>query len=149
MAAMASPVRCAARLFNASATRQTKPTIARPVKLAGKLLADRSLSRLLKGDWPRSLEELGTAQGGRRQGRGNGAPAQPSPSASSRGPGRAGGRRHAFSVDWLVGDESLDEVVQPQQIVCAASNASSGLRGPACLRVAAWSDKFRPGARGT
>jgi formamidopyrimidine-DNA glycosylase len=24
----------------------------------GKLLADRSLSRLLKGDWPRSLEEL-------------------------------------------------------------------------------------------
>ncbi len=25
---------------------------------AGKLLADRSLSRLLKGDWPRSLEEL-------------------------------------------------------------------------------------------
>jgi formamidopyrimidine-DNA glycosylase len=24
----------------------------------GKLLADRSLSRLLKGDWPRTLEEL-------------------------------------------------------------------------------------------
>jgi formamidopyrimidine-DNA glycosylase len=24
----------------------------------GKLLADRALSRLLKGDWPRSLEEL-------------------------------------------------------------------------------------------
>ncbi len=24
----------------------------------GRLLADRSLSRLLKGDWPRSLEEL-------------------------------------------------------------------------------------------
>jgi formamidopyrimidine-DNA glycosylase len=25
---------------------------------AGKLLADRSLSRLLRGDWPRSIDEL-------------------------------------------------------------------------------------------
>lgn len=31
-----------------------------PCQTAGKLLADRSLSRLLKGDWPRSLEELET-----------------------------------------------------------------------------------------
>lgn len=29
-----------------------------PCQTNGKLLADRSLSRLLKGDWPRSLEEL-------------------------------------------------------------------------------------------
>jgi formamidopyrimidine-DNA glycosylase len=30
----------------------------------GKLLADRALSRLLKGDWPRSLEELEALRGG-------------------------------------------------------------------------------------
>jgi formamidopyrimidine-DNA glycosylase len=33
----------------------------------GKLLADRGLSRLLKGDWPRSLEELEAMKEGRRQ----------------------------------------------------------------------------------
>jgi formamidopyrimidine-DNA glycosylase len=33
----------------------------------GKLLADRSLSRLLKEDWPRSLEELEEMKGLRRQ----------------------------------------------------------------------------------
>jgi formamidopyrimidine-DNA glycosylase len=38
----------AARETNYCATCQT----------GGKLLADRALSRLLKGDWPRSLEEL-------------------------------------------------------------------------------------------
>jgi formamidopyrimidine-DNA glycosylase len=32
----------------------------------GKVLADRSLSRLLKDDWPRSIEELEEAKGGRR-----------------------------------------------------------------------------------
>ncbi|HEX2569615.1 MAG TPA: DNA-formamidopyrimidine glycosylase family protein [Polyangia bacterium] len=31
----------------------------------GKLLADRALSRLLKGDWPRTLEELEERRGGR------------------------------------------------------------------------------------
>ncbi|MDH3200271.1 MAG: formamidopyrimidine-DNA glycosylase [Myxococcales bacterium] len=31
----------------------------------GKLLADRSLSRLLKGDWPRSLEELESVRSGK------------------------------------------------------------------------------------
>jgi formamidopyrimidine-DNA glycosylase len=31
----------------------------------GRLLADRSLSRLLKGDWPRTLEELEKRKGGR------------------------------------------------------------------------------------
>src|SRR5262249_47705562 len=33
---------------------------------AGKLLADRSLSRLLKADWPRSLEELEEIKEARR-----------------------------------------------------------------------------------
>jgi formamidopyrimidine-DNA glycosylase len=32
----------------------------------GKLLADRALSRLLKEDWPRSLEELDEMKGGAR-----------------------------------------------------------------------------------
>jgi formamidopyrimidine-DNA glycosylase len=32
----------------------------------GKLLADRSLSRLLRGDWPRSLEELEDLKESRR-----------------------------------------------------------------------------------
>ena len=31
---------------------------------AGKLLADRSLSRLLKKDWPKTLDELEARQGG-------------------------------------------------------------------------------------
>jgi formamidopyrimidine-DNA glycosylase len=31
----------------------------------GRLLADRALSRLLKGDWPRTIEELENASGGR------------------------------------------------------------------------------------
>jgi formamidopyrimidine-DNA glycosylase len=34
----------------------------------GKLLADRSLSRLLKADWPRSLEELEEMKDQRRRG---------------------------------------------------------------------------------
>jgi formamidopyrimidine-DNA glycosylase len=29
-----------------------------PCQTGGKLLADRALSRLLKGDWPKTLEEL-------------------------------------------------------------------------------------------
>jgi formamidopyrimidine-DNA glycosylase len=33
----------------------------------GKLLADRGLSRLLKSDWPKSLEELEELKAGRRQ----------------------------------------------------------------------------------
>ena len=33
----------------------------------GKLLADRALSRLLKGDWPRTLEELEEARAARRE----------------------------------------------------------------------------------
>jgi formamidopyrimidine-DNA glycosylase len=34
----------------------------------GKLLADRSLSRLLKDDWPRSIDELEESQAKRRRG---------------------------------------------------------------------------------
>jgi formamidopyrimidine-DNA glycosylase len=34
----------------------------------GKLLADRSLSRLLKEDWPRSLEEMEEMKDQRRRG---------------------------------------------------------------------------------
>jgi formamidopyrimidine-DNA glycosylase len=37
----------------------------------GKLLADRSLSRLLKDDWPRTLEELEEQRGGAARGAGN------------------------------------------------------------------------------
>jgi formamidopyrimidine-DNA glycosylase len=36
-------------------------------QLNGKLLADRSLSRLLKGDWPRTIEELEEARASRSQ----------------------------------------------------------------------------------
>ena len=35
-----------------------KPTIARDARPAASLLADRALSRLLREDWPRTLEEL-------------------------------------------------------------------------------------------
>jgi len=61
----------------------------------GVLLADRSLSRLLKDDWPRSLEEMDAARGGGSEttapGCGGGASA-----ATPAGPGartrQAGGR---------------------------------------------------------
>ena len=57
-AALASPARAVARPFNVFATPTTKPTTAPPARPAAKLLADRSLSRLLGSDWPRSLDEL-------------------------------------------------------------------------------------------
>jgi hypothetical protein len=34
--------------------------------MGGGVLADRSLSRLLKDDWPRSIEELEEGKGGER-----------------------------------------------------------------------------------
>ena len=43
-----------------SLTQTTKPTIACSCQTGGKLLADRSLSRLLRSDWPRTLDELET-----------------------------------------------------------------------------------------
>ena len=36
----------------------TKRTTVPRCQTDGKLLADRSLSRLLKGDWPKTIEEL-------------------------------------------------------------------------------------------
>jgi formamidopyrimidine-DNA glycosylase len=49
-------IRYASRETNYCATCQT----------GGRVLADRSLSRLLKGDWPRSLEELEALRSGNR-----------------------------------------------------------------------------------
>jgi formamidopyrimidine-DNA glycosylase len=53
----------------------------------GKLLADRSLSRLLRGDWPRSIDEL-EQQAERRV-----APAEPPRAAAPRAPKRKAARR--------------------------------------------------------
>jgi formamidopyrimidine-DNA glycosylase len=39
-----------------------------PCQTGGRLLADRSLSRILKGDWPRSLEEMEESKEERRSG---------------------------------------------------------------------------------
>jgi formamidopyrimidine-DNA glycosylase len=48
----------------------------------GRLLADRALSRLLKGDWPRTLEEL-------EAGRAGGGPAHPDRRATSSSPAKS------------------------------------------------------------
>jgi formamidopyrimidine-DNA glycosylase len=45
----------------------------------GRLLADRALSRLLKADWPRSLEELEEMETRRREGSGAGRSGDPRP----------------------------------------------------------------------
>ena len=39
-------------------TRITRRTTCARYQTGGRLLADRALSRLLRGDWPRSLEEM-------------------------------------------------------------------------------------------
>ena len=57
-AASASPARCAGRRCSASSTRRTRRTTARAARPSGRLLADRSLSRLLKDDWPKSIDDL-------------------------------------------------------------------------------------------
>ena len=54
----ASRVRSARRRCSASATPTTRPTIVARCQTDGKLLADRALSRLLKQDWPRSIDDL-------------------------------------------------------------------------------------------
>ena len=56
-AATASPARSAARRCSASSTPRTRPTTAPAARRAGDLLADRALSRLLKEDWPRTIED--------------------------------------------------------------------------------------------
>src|SRR5437868_13859086 len=62
----------------------------------GKLLADRSLSRLLKDDWPRTiedLEELKERQLQRREAAADAAPSRTRRSTSSPSRGRAARRR--------------------------------------------------------
>ena len=57
-AATTCPARAAARPSSASAMPTTKPTTAPTCQTGGRVLADRSLSRLLGSDWPRTLDEL-------------------------------------------------------------------------------------------
>ena len=65
--ATASRVRCADRRCSGSPTPTTRRTTAPVCQTGGRLLADRALSRLLKQDWPRTLEELEErVQAGRR-----------------------------------------------------------------------------------
>ena len=44
----------------------TETNYCAPCQTSGKLLADRALSRLLRGDWPRTLDELEARGGGRK-----------------------------------------------------------------------------------
>jgi hypothetical protein len=48
----------ARRAGPAHCLRRKRNQLLREVPDGGKLLADRSLSRLLKADWPRTLEEM-------------------------------------------------------------------------------------------
>ena len=57
-AATASPAPTAARRCSASSTPTTRPTTARAARPAGGCSPTAALSRLLKDDWPRTLEEL-------------------------------------------------------------------------------------------
>jgi formamidopyrimidine-DNA glycosylase len=65
-----SPVRLTQKLTDAeirslhAAVRETN--YCAPCQTGGKLLADRALSRLLKRDWPRSIEELETRRESQR-----------------------------------------------------------------------------------
>ena len=44
--------------YNASATPENETDYCPTCQTGGRVLADRSLSRLLKDDWPRTVEEL-------------------------------------------------------------------------------------------
>ena len=77
----------AAHRCSASCTPRTRPTTAPRCQTAGKLLADRSLSRLLKEDWPRTLEELEESRAATRErmlGSEGGAPPAPTTAAPRR-----------------------------------------------------------------
>ena len=66
-AVMASRARSAARPCSGSSTRATRPTTAAAARPAAGCLSDRALSRLLKDDWPRTLDELEAHKARRRQ----------------------------------------------------------------------------------
>jgi formamidopyrimidine-DNA glycosylase len=53
-----SRVPCAAHRSSGSDTRTTKRITGARCQTEGKLLADRALSRLLKQDWPKSIDEV-------------------------------------------------------------------------------------------
>ena len=57
-AGTASRARTAARRCSGSATRTTRRTTAPRCQTGGRLLADRAMSRLLREDWPRSIDEV-------------------------------------------------------------------------------------------
>ena len=60
------PCPAAARRCSGFAMPPTKPTTARRARPSGRLLADRGLSRLLKGDWPRTARGARAPQARRR-----------------------------------------------------------------------------------
>ena len=91
----------------------------------GKLLADRGLSRLLKGDWPKSLEELERRKADRLK------PAD-SRQAVSLQPRQTPARRRACADGAAARSISRSNVRQSARYSCAASsvrarNASSGV----------------------
>ena len=57
-AASSSPAPSAARRCSASSTPRTRRNYCARCQTGGKLLADRALSRLLKDDWPKSIDDL-------------------------------------------------------------------------------------------
>jgi len=58
MAASASLVPYAVQPFNAFATGAMKRISVQRCQVSGKTLADRSLSQLLKQDWPKCIDDL-------------------------------------------------------------------------------------------
>ncbi len=62
---MGSRARGVAKRSSGFAMRITKPTAVLDGQTGGRVLADRSLSRLLRSDWPRTLDELDALKGNR------------------------------------------------------------------------------------
>ena len=61
-----SPARCAAPPSSASSYAENEANYCPRCQTGGQILADRSLSRLLKDDWPRTIEELEALEERRR-----------------------------------------------------------------------------------